>query len=200
MNEIEPRTLLGRDFGVGHLYRSYRRGDSIEIDESDHTQITRRRIFFSDVELVTLHSERRLLVPILIALLFVIPGLLFLSFSFLLPMAFRIGAGAIVALAVGGVIASTITPTFVLTVLGRGVRARARLGVREAKARETLDEILLAVSEAQKRARAANPPQERAEARVGGGIETVETAGEPRAEAAPSSFVSSETAPPPNDP
>lgn len=160
MTELAPRTLIGRDLQVSRLHRVYRRGDSIEIDESDHTQITRRRIFFADVEQVTLHKEKRVLVPIVLGLLVGIPSLLFVSLGGALSPAVRIGGWLAFALAlVGSVAAAVFIPRWVVTIRGGGVRARASLGMGEVRAREDLGTLLTAIADAQRREWAAQAPR-----------------------------------------
>jgi hypothetical protein len=49
------RTLLGRQAGLALRERVYETADGIEVESNDHYDVTRRRVFFDDVVLVTYH-------------------------------------------------------------------------------------------------------------------------------------------------
>ena len=53
---MAARERLGRRAGFSHREYVYRASDSFEIDEIEGYEVTRKRVFFDDVLLVTHHS------------------------------------------------------------------------------------------------------------------------------------------------
>jgi hypothetical protein len=51
------RTFLARQAGLGSVERIYRTRDAIEVDELEGYDVTRRRVLFDEVLLVTRHQE-----------------------------------------------------------------------------------------------------------------------------------------------
>jgi len=51
------RTFLARRTGLGSIERVYRTRDAIEVDELEGYDVTRRRVLFDEVFLVTHHQE-----------------------------------------------------------------------------------------------------------------------------------------------
>lgn len=76
MARPERRTLIGKRNGVSSRQRIYRTADALEIEEVEGYDVTRRRVFFDDIVLVTYHQF--LGWPFLIALgLALVPSVLF---------------------------------------------------------------------------------------------------------------------------
>ena len=51
------RLLLGKQRGLAHQERVYRAADYLEIDLVESYDVTRRRIFYDEIQLVTIHSS-----------------------------------------------------------------------------------------------------------------------------------------------
>ena len=56
MERPERRTLIGKRNGVSSRQRIYRTADALEIEEVEGYDVTRRRVFFDDIVLVTYHQ------------------------------------------------------------------------------------------------------------------------------------------------
>lgn len=154
---MTTRTLLNRSRTFTGNDTAFLTGDSIEIDQSVNYEVVRQRVFFDDVELVTLHRERGIAFVIVTAAW----GLLWTALAIFLiainvdtwPVAlplFLIGfpgvAACLLRLAMG---------RDVVTVFGRRTKAALRFGVfRKQRARDVYGQICAAVRRAQGRARA----------------------------------------------
>ena len=147
------RTLLGTD-------AAYLAPDGIDLDSSQNYEVIRRRVFFDDVSLVTLHRERGaafLLTTGAFGTFFLAMAVFIISINVnawqgALPFAV-IGAPAFLAcllrLALG---------RLVVTVQGRRSRAVMRFGMfRSAKARNVYGQICSAVRRAQSAPADLNP-------------------------------------------
>lgn len=154
---MTPRTLLNRSRTFTGSDTTFLSGDSIEIDQSVNYEVVRQRVFFDDVELVTLHRERGIAFIIVTAAW----GVLWTAMAIFLtainvdtwPVAlplFLIGFPAIVACLIRLAIGRDV-----VTVFGRRTKAALRFGVfRKRRARDVYGQICAAVRRAQSRARA----------------------------------------------
>lgn len=141
------RRLLGTAHTLSERVRVYWTGEALEVDRLDYYEIRRRRVFFDEVLLVTLHSGRTaipIVLPLLMTILF---GLLALVSNseplvrrLLLDVAVLFVAWTLAALA----------PVWIVTVYGKRTRARMHFRMRQAKARQVYAEICRAASEAQR--------------------------------------------------
>ncbi|HYH47320.1 MAG TPA: hypothetical protein VEG34_16690, partial [Thermoanaerobaculia bacterium] len=69
----QPRRYLGRAQSLSERVRTYWTAEALEVDRADNYEIRRRRVFFDEILLVTLHNTRGVLVailPLCLALLF----------------------------------------------------------------------------------------------------------------------------------
>jgi hypothetical protein len=144
------REYLGADPSLAERARVYRTPEALEIDLASYTEITRKRVFFDDVVLVTLHRARTLG-----AVTWVFGAMAaFMLLMALIVMAAQTEAGNVMLLiALGlGTIAflAAMVPTWTITVFGRRSRARMRFTLREGKARRIYGEICRAASDAQR--------------------------------------------------
>jgi hypothetical protein len=150
MNELPryPRRYLGRSQSLYERVRTYWTEEALEVDQADSYVIRRRRVFFDEILLVTLHLTRGGLVallPLALALLFMIAALAAgdepdVSRLFWLLTAFFAAFAAGAALA----------PVWVVTVYGKRTRARMHFRMRQTKAREVYAEICRAAADAQR--------------------------------------------------
>ena len=142
-----PRRYLGRAQTLSERVRTYWTDEALEVDRADNYEIRRRRVFFDEILLVTLHTTRGVLISILPFLL----GLLFTIIALALSdepdasQAFWVLAGFFFAFAVG----AALTPVWVVTVYGKRTRARMHFRLRQKKAREVFAEISRAAADAQ---------------------------------------------------
>lgn len=143
-----PRRFLGKARTVSDRVRTYWTDEALEVDQADHFEIRRRRVFFDEILLVTLHSTRGLLISLLpfsFALLFTIAAMAAAdepsaSKFFWLLTAFFVAAA----------VALAFIPIWVVTVYGRRTRARMHFRLRQGKARRIYAEICRAAADAQR--------------------------------------------------
>jgi uncharacterized membrane protein len=149
------RRLLGSKGNLGGQTRVYRTADGLEIDDSEDDRIFRKRVFWDEVLMVTLHRGRD--VPFAI--------LAVVAVGFLALMSFGIGMIELKA----GILTSVLTwvPLLIYTVVrltqgvatvsvyGRRTMARLSFPLRPARAREVYAEISAAARRRQDAARAA---------------------------------------------
>jgi hypothetical protein len=143
-----PRRYLGRAQSLSERVRTYWTDEALEVDRADNYEIRRRRVFFDEILLVTLHNTRGFLVsilPLLMGLLFAVIALA-ASDEPAASMTFWIVAAVFVAFAVG----AGLAPVWVVTVYGKRTRARMHFRWRQAKARQVYAEITRAAAEAQR--------------------------------------------------
>lgn len=151
------RRLLGSRGSLGGQTRVYRTPDGLEIDEAEDEKIFRKRLFWDEVLMVTLHHARDILFVV-----FALIGVGFLALmSLLIGFAF--------AEAKAGVVLSMLTwlPLLVYTIVrmvqgvptvsvyGRRTMARLTFPLRGGRAREVYAEISAAARRRQDAARAA---------------------------------------------
>jgi hypothetical protein len=147
------RRFLGRYNDVVTRHAVYMTDSAIEIDERDIFSVVRKRVFFEDVLLVTLHDR--------IAILQIFVSL---GFAFFLGMIGLIAggmAGGITALCglpllIYGVLLIRIRES-IITIFGRRSRARIRFTLRRAHARRLYEELC---AQARRMQNEMNPPAE----------------------------------------
>lgn len=139
------RRLLGKAHSLTERVRVFWTDEALEVDQADNYEIRRRRVFFDEILLVTLHSTRGGVLPWVLALL-AVPFGLFSLFS--LADAGRVFLVMTVLL---GVLAATVAllPIWVVTAFGKRTRARMNFRMREGRAREVYAEICRAAGQAQ---------------------------------------------------
>lgn len=159
MSGAPARRLLGTANGVAERVRVYRTAEALEIDQMEYYNVRRRRVFFDEVELVTLHSTRGMVAGAAVW------GVLALLVGISAAPAGR-NAGYVLFSAAGafalGCLISLVAPVWTVTVFGKRTRARIRFRLRGGKARRVYDDICRAVAEAQEAAAlryAAQRPQ-----------------------------------------
>ena len=140
----------------------YQTPEGLEIETNEHYEVSERRVFFEDVQLVTYHRER---------------GKLYLgltgafSFGFLALILYLSTLGD-AALAVGAVFGTMFGLPFliaflvraffgvdVITVFGRRSKAAIRFRIRKRRAREVYGQICAAVRAAQRAIIPAESPE-----------------------------------------
>ena len=151
------RTAMGSDV-------AFLSNDSVDLDQSMNYQVIKKRVFFDDVQLVTLHRERGLwflLTTGAWGLLWIAIAIFIVAIEFdTWPVAlgfFAVGAPAALAFLIRLAIGRDV-----VTVAGRRSRVALKFGMfRKQRAREVYGQICAAVRRTQSRAtRAATPPAE----------------------------------------
>jgi hypothetical protein len=153
-----PRGVQGSAHGLSERVRVYWTEKALEVDSSEGYEIRRRRVFFDEILLVTLHSKPGGALPWLPFGLAALVGLTSASMwsepsvrDFLMWTA----GGLFVA----GVLVY-FTPLWIITVFGRRTRARVQYRLREKKARDLFARICRAAAEAQGALSAQGPTLE----------------------------------------
>jgi hypothetical protein len=148
------RTLVGSD-------TAYMTNDGIDLDQSVNYEVVRRRVFFDDVQLVTLHRERGMVFMVLAGAW----GLLWTAIAiFIVAIDTDAWEAALVFLALGapaviGFLLRLALGREVVTIFGRRSKASLRFGVfRKQRARDVYGTVCAAVRRAQGRAARAEMP------------------------------------------
>jgi hypothetical protein len=139
------RRFLGRYNDVITRQAVYATDSALEVDEQDNFQIVRKRVFFEDVLLVTLH-ERVAILAILFCLGF---GAFFVLIGAIAGGAGGWSLGGLGALFIGYGLMRISIKDSVVTVFGRRSRARIRFALRKGRAQRLYDEICANVRRAQ---------------------------------------------------
>ena len=154
------RTLIGKVTGGVTRQRVYRIDDGLEMDDIDHFEVTRKRVFFDDVVAITLHKERGWLVLSILGFLTLLFGgiavlvwsepaaagtLMFIAACFAVPLLLR-----------------WFLQVDVITVVGRRTRVRMKFAYRKGHAAELFLTLSLDIRKAQRLAAERNARETRA--------------------------------------
>ena len=135
------RKKIGAAHGVLARQKVFRIPSGLEVDDIDHYEVTRRRVFFEDVVLLTRHRFRGVTFLLLTGLLTAMLG----SFSILIARDDAIvGAWVFVLLCAPFLVAFIVRLVLgvdVVTVWGRRSRARMHFTFRKGRARRLFDEL-----------------------------------------------------------
>jgi hypothetical protein len=151
------RTPLGRNFGIGTRELVYESDDAIEVESSDHYELSRKRVLFEDIALITYHREF---------------GWAFLSANIFVAVIFLaiaevtyaggggwIAAAIISAFAVPSIIAIFLRLTYrvdVISIFGKRSRATVRFSFKKQKAREIYGRLCHRTRQVQKNIEESN--------------------------------------------
>ena len=148
------RTLMGSD-------TAFLGEDSVDVDQSVNYEVVKRRVFFDDVQLVTLHRERGLWFLLATGAW----GLLWLAITiFIIAIDVKSWPVALGFLVIGAPAAIAFMLRLalgrdVVTVFGRRSKAAVKFGMfRKQRAREAYGQICSAVRRTQARATRAESP------------------------------------------
>ena len=147
------RTLLSRWTSLLARERVYQLPDGLEVESNIYSDVTRRRVFYDDVLLVTFHREASaayLAVTGIIGLTFLAVGLGMLAADIdLWPLAvfFFAIAGPMLVL----FFTRLIFGVDIITVFGRRSKAVLRFGMRKQQARTVYGQICATVRNTQRR-------------------------------------------------
>lgn len=146
------RLLLGRASGAVSRQRVYRVADGLEVDDIDHYEVNRRRVFFDQVTAITYHTQRGWVVALVlgvIAVAFLAIAAMFASDEGGAAVAF----GAVAALFAVPALLKLIVPAHVVTVFGRRTKAVMQFAFRHQRARRVFGELVAEVEARQQAVR-----------------------------------------------
>jgi hypothetical protein len=156
-----PRVRIGRWNDLATRQVVYQTDEAIEVDEIDHFQIARKRVFFDDIVLVTLHRQFGAAFLVTTATF----ALLLLGIAAALVFAHQSDVALWCAVAGSPFVIAFITRLVlqqdVLTVYGRRSKATMRYTFRKAFARAKFEEITSIGRRAQARIAAQQRAAER---------------------------------------
>lgn len=148
------RKLLGVVNGAATRQRVYRIDDGVEVDDIDHFEVTRRRVFFDEVVSVTRHKQ--------IGVAFVVVFLLLAGFFLTMAIVTREETGVavffLILAALFGLPAALrlLLKIDVITMHGRRTRAVMHFWMRKRRAQRVYDELVRESELAQQRIAAEN--------------------------------------------
>jgi hypothetical protein len=149
MTENAKRERIGRNNDLATRQVVYRTPHGIEIDELDHFEIVRKRVFYDDVLLVTYHRQPSWGYVVFMGVAMLFFGFLAAISSSLPPLAATFFAIAALALIFG--VMRFQLQVDVVTVFGRRSKASIRYPYRKAFARRIFNEISANAAAAQRR-------------------------------------------------
>lgn len=136
------RTYLGRNYGMGIREKVYETADAIEVDSTDQYELSRKRVLFEDIVLVTYHRE--LGVGYIVANLFIVIVFLLIAAATAAAQGGMVGSLIVAAFALPSLIAIIIRAVLqvdVIAVYSRRARAKIRFTFRKQRARELYGRI-----------------------------------------------------------
>jgi hypothetical protein len=152
------RILLGKVSSLSSRQRVFRTPDAIEVEEAEGYDLTRRRVWFDEVLLVTYHREvgwAFVLAMLVFSGLFGFPGLLILATN---PSA---GVGVYFAIVVLPFVVALVLRLVlrleVVTVYGRRTKAQMHFWFGKARARQVYQQVTRLARERQQRLRRPLP-------------------------------------------
>jgi membrane protein implicated in regulation of membrane protease activity len=151
------RTLIGRNFGFGTRERVFESEDAIEVDATDQYELSRKRVLFEDVALITYHREYGwafLSVQTFVAIVFLA----------IAEVTYAAGGGWIPAMIISVFALPSIVAIFlrvtlqvdVISIFGRRSRATIRFSFQKKKARELYGRLCHRTRQMQKQIEDAN--------------------------------------------
>jgi hypothetical protein len=149
MNGTAKRTRIGRNNDLATRQIIYRTPQGIEVDELDHFEVVRKRVFYDDVTLVTYHRQQGWGFVVFMAVAVLFFGTLAAISSSVPPLAMSLAGVGAIALVFG--VLRLLMQVDVVTVFGRRSKASMRYPYRKAHARRMYNEICANVAAAQRR-------------------------------------------------
>ncbi len=155
-----PRRKLGRNVGVMTRELIFETADAIEVDSRQGYEVTRKRVLFEEVLLVTIHRAYGVAYVVVMLILSLIFGVLAVGFQFGANEAGVAITFAILALPfLIALIVRLVLRVDYVTVFGRRSKAVIRFVVNKRRAREVYGHICARAREVQ---RSMEPPPEAA--------------------------------------
>ena len=140
---VRTRVRLGSAIQMSEREHIYLVDDAVEVDQVDGYEVTRRRVFFTDIEAVTLHRERRVVPLVALGLATTVGLLISIAISLdhrdvtsgLIVMAFIALPFALLFLRM------LLVPACVIAVFGTRTKATMRFSFRIRKAERVFQQI-----------------------------------------------------------
>ena len=154
------RRFLGRSNNFVSRQAIYETDDALEIDEQDNFEIVRKRVFFEDVLLVTMHERTSIVVIFLSFAVAAVVGLIAAIVSGIASAsdsAWPFAAAALLQAGYG--VLRIVRKETIITVFGRRSRARIRFPLRTARAHQLYDELCAHVRRVQTQLQTQEEPQ-----------------------------------------
>ncbi len=153
MTEPAPRVFLGRDASWAERVRVYRTDEALEVAYISTFEVSLRRLFFDEVQLVTLHRARG---SRTLWLLIVLSGLCALGtlIARSTPVIFN-GFVTVTVIVFAWTLFTALIQSSIITAYGGRARARIRFLYRPRRARRVYDDLCRRVGEVQGRVGAA---------------------------------------------
>ena len=160
MTQDPNRVLVGRWATIVTREKVYQTAEGLEVETNEHYEISQRRVFFEDVQLVTYHREYG-------KLYLWLSGVFSLGFLALVVYLSTLGQPGVIVAVVFGIfglpffIAFLLRALFgvdVITVFGRRSKAAVRFRLRKQRARQLYGQICAAVRSAQREIIPAESP------------------------------------------
>jgi len=154
------RTLLGKGSSLSSRHRVFRTADAIEVEEAEGYDVTRRRVWWDEVLLVTYHRR--------VGWAFVVAMLVFMSLFGFFGLILLIASPSVQS---AGYLAALLLPfalplalrlllrVDVVTVYGRRTKAEMQFWFRKAQARQVYQQVCRLARERQQRLRNAPAPR-----------------------------------------
>ena len=152
------REFLGSFTSVVTRQRAYRIANGLELDNIDHFEVTRRRVFYDDVVAITYHQT---VGTVLIPLFSILAVMMLLSA--VLASSEPIAVGIFVSLALLfliPVVIRALRKIDIITVFGKRTKITMRFSFRKERARQLYNEITASVRTTQQRLAAEIAAQE----------------------------------------
>jgi uncharacterized integral membrane protein len=148
------RTLIGKWTSAISRVRVYELPDSLEVESNEQFEVTRRRVFFDDVQLVTYHRRRGIPYLLVMGTLAALSNGLILV-GFILDrstgVAFLVTFGLVAIPSLIAFLIRAIWGLDIITVYGRRSKAAVRFRLKKQRAREVYGHICALVRETQRR-------------------------------------------------
>lgn len=149
MTEPARRVFLGRDASWAERVRVYRTDEALEVAYISTFEVSLRRLFFDEVQLVTLHRARGSRTLWLLIVLSALCALAALAARSTTELA--TGFVTVTAIVFAWTLVTALIRSSIVTAYGGRARARIRFLYRPGKARRVYDDLCRRVAEVQGR-------------------------------------------------
>ncbi len=161
MNPPPSRKRIGRWNDIATRQIVYQTDDALEIDEIDHFEIVRKRVYFDDVLLATMHTRVGMAFIITMAVFFLLLAGIAAAFQSANETGIATGFAVFSAPFLVALFIRLLLKQEVITIFGRRSKAAMKFTFRQTYAHEKFNEICSLVTRAQDRIAAEQPALER---------------------------------------
>jgi hypothetical protein len=161
VNPPRSRKRIGRWNDIATRQIVYQSDDALEIDEIDHFEIVRKRVYFDDVLLATMHTRVGMAFVITMAVFFLLLAGIAAAFQSAHETDIATGFAVFSAPFLVALFIRLVLKQEVITIYGRRSRAAMKFTFRQTYAHEKFNEICSLVTRAQDRIAAEQPALDR---------------------------------------